>query len=164
MRETTTQVKQHSATRSARGQTQESSHKLKHRGRQYCPLSLSLASVLDLPLPPSNSSLATRADSTIRFVRFILRSRPRRLWECELFLFIGGHQAKNSCVCVCAYVLERGNEKGKCAKCLHLAGHGLLPLSNKTSLDFTLAMGRVASNNLPPQHPSQHRKSQAIII
>lgn len=32
---------------------------------------------------------------------------PRRLWECELFLFIGGHQAKNSCVCVCVCVRKR---------------------------------------------------------
>lgn len=54
-------------------------------------------------------------------------------------------------VCVCACVLERG----KCAKCLHLARLGLLPLSNKTSPDFTLAVGRVVFYNW---NPSQHKK------
>jgi len=63
------------------------------------------------------------------------------------------------CVCVCVCVLERGNEKGKCAKCLHLAGRGLLLLSNKTSPDFTLAVGCVSSSNLPPRHPYRHHKS-----
>ncbi len=61
-------------------------------------------------------------------------------------------------VCVCACVLERGNEKGKCAKCLHLARCGLLPLSNKTSPDFTLAVGRVFYN----WHPSQHKKKTGL--
>lgn len=61
-------------------------------------------------------------------------------------------------MCVCACVLERG----KCAKCLHLAGCGLLLLSNKTSPDFTLAVGCVASNNLPAQHHYRQQKSPAL--
>lgn len=66
-------------------------------------------------------------------------------------------------VCVCACVLERGNEKGKCAKCLHLARCGLLPLSNKTSPDFTLAVGHLDGWN-EPQRKWMNQEGRAWIL
>ncbi len=85
----------------------------------------------------------------------VLTPPPLGMWTFLVYWWPSGQEQ----LCVCACVLERGNERGKCAKCLHLARLGLLPLSNKTCPDFTLVVGRVVFYNW---HPSQHKKDILI--